>query len=197
MQASCGEHSSNVETYACDVSKRDEVISVCERILERFGHVDVLIHSAGAFKPAPLAELSFEDVDMMVDINLKGTIYVTKCLVPTMTKRKTGKIIMINSVAGTPTWTIPYETVYSASKHGQTGFSHALANELREHGVTVTSIHPGGIDTPMQRNVGTPEDVRNNFLTADEVVDVIEYVVNANPKVLVKTVNLWGSSFWN
>merc|ERR1719321_523668 len=120
-------------------------------------------------------DLSLDDVDMMIDINLKGTIYVTKSL-PAMIERKSGKIIMINSVAGTPTWTPPGETVYCASKHGQTGFASALANELREHGITVMSVHPGGIDTPMQRNLGTPEQVRDNFLTADEVVDAVEYM---------------------
>lgn len=197
LRDSCGEHAPNVEIQTCDISKREDVVQTCETLLKRVGSVDILINSAGVFKPAPVTELSLEDVDMMIDVNLKGTIYVTKSLIPAMISQKAGKIIMINSVAGTPTWTPPGETVYCASKHGQTGFASALANELREHGITVMSVHPGGIDTPMQRNLGTPEHVRDKFLTADEVVDAVEYMVNANSKVLVKTVNMWGSNFWH
>jgi len=197
IRTSCGEHSLNIHTFVCDVSNAKDVSTVCSNIIEQLGSIDVLINSAGVFKPAKLIELSLDDVESMIDVNLKGTIFVTKALVPAMIERKCGKIIMINSVAGTPTWTPPGETVYCASKHGQTGFSSALANELREHGITVMSIHPGGIDTPMQRNLGTPEEVRDKFLSANEVVDAVEYMVQADSKVLVKTINLWGSSFWH
>eukprot|EP00419_Tripos_fusus_P029365 CAMPEP_0172718686 /NCGR_PEP_ID=MMETSP1074-20121228/75073_1 /TAXON_ID=2916 /ORGANISM="Ceratium fusus, Strain PA161109" /LENGTH=249 /DNA_ID=CAMNT_0013543951 /DNA_START=32 /DNA_END=781 /DNA_ORIENTATION=- len=197
LKQSCGAHAANVEVHVCDVSRREDVVQTCERILDHFGRVDVLINSAGIFKPAPVTELSLDDVDTMIDVNLKGTIYITKTLVPAMIKHKSGKIIMINSVAGTPTWTPPGETVYCASKHGQSGFASALANEMREHGITVMSVHPGGIDTTMQRNLGTPEHIRDKFLTADEVVDAVEYMVNASSKVLVKAVNLWSSNFWH
>merc|ERR1719359_2349734 len=107
----------------------------------------------------------------MIDVNLKGTVYVTKSFIQSMIAAGGGKIIMINSVAGLPTWTPPTETVYCASKHGQTGFANALANEVRSHGVTVTSIHPGGIDTPLQSH--TPRDVAKNFLSVDDMVESV------------------------
>lgn len=197
LRASCGANATNVDIHVCDVSDRNQVENVCSLILKRHAKVDVLINSAGVYKPGPISEMTFDDIDCMIDTNLKGTMYVTKGIVPRMIDHKNGKIIMINSVAGTPTWTSPVESVYCASKHGQTGFANALANELRSHGITVSSIHPGGIDTPMQRNLGTPEEICNDFLTADDVVDAVEYIINANSKVLVKTMNLWGSGFWH
>lgn len=142
-----------------------------------------------------LADMTLDEADSMIDVNLKGTIYVTHSLVPSMIANKGGRIIMINSVAGLPTWTPPTETVYCASKHGQTGFAHALANEVREHGITVTSIHPGGIDTPLQAHC--PRDIASQFLETDDVVDSVDYIIKANPKTLVKTLNLFRTAFWH
>merc|ERR1712060_844185 len=164
---------------------------------DKHGGVDVLVNNAAVMTQKRLLDMSLDEADQMGDINLKGTIYITHCLMPSMVQRKRGKIIMINSVAGLNSWTPPTETVYCASKHGQTGFASALANEVREHGITVTSLHPGGIDTPLQVKAGTPDDVRAIFLSAEDVVDTIEYVVNADPRVLVKTINLWRAAFWH
>lgn len=187
----------SITSYECDVSSKDDVTSTCNAILDKYGQVDVLINNASTYECSKVQDLSLDSIDRMVDVNLKGTMYMTHSILPSMINAKAGKIVMVNSVAGTGSWTVPGETIYCASKHGQTGFASALANEVREHGITVTSLHPGGIDTPLQVKAGTPDDVRAQFLSAEDVVDAIEYVVNADSRVLVKTINLWRSAFWH
>jgi len=187
----------SIASYECDVSNKNDVLATCKSILDKYGQVDVLINNASTYECSNFQDLSLDSIDHMVDVNLKGTMYMTHCILPSMMSAKAGKIIMVNSVAGTGSWTVPGESIYCASKHGQTGFASALANEVREHGITVTSLHPGGIDTPLQVKAGTPDEVRAKFLTAEDVVDAIQYVVNADSRVLVKTINLWRSAFWH
>jgi len=194
MAAECGEPGM-VDVYACDVSDRQAVQQTCASIVDKYGRVDVLVNNAGVITQKRLLDMSLDEADQMVDINLKGTIYITHCLLPSMVQRKRGKIIMINSVAGLGSWTSPTESVYCASKHGQTGFASALANEVREHGITVTSLHPGGIDTPLQSH--TPGEVRSQFLTTQDVVEAVAYVVDANPRVLVHSMKLFRTPFWH
>eukprot|EP00931_Biecheleriopsis_adriatica_P100869 TRINITY_DN76110_c0_g1_i1.p1 TRINITY_DN76110_c0_g1~~TRINITY_DN76110_c0_g1_i1.p1 ORF type:complete len:351 (+),score=61.67 TRINITY_DN76110_c0_g1_i1:223-1275(+) len=186
-----------IDVHVCDVSNKDDVMMTCKEILDKHGHVDVLINNASVYECKKLQELSLDSIDSMIDVNLKGTMYMTHSILPSMIDAKAGKIIMVNSVAGTPSWTVPGETAYCASKHGQTGFASALANEVREYGITVTSLHPGGIDTPLQVAAGTPEDVRAKFLSTDDVVKAIEYVLESDPRVLVKSINLWRATFWH
>jgi 3-oxoacyl-[acyl-carrier protein] reductase len=193
--ASAAKNPNNVTVFSVDVSDKEAVSTASKCILEKFGKVDILVNNAAIMTQKKLIELTLDECDTMIDVNLKGTIYVTKSFLPSMISNSGGKIIMINSVAGLPSWTPPTETVYCASKHGQTGFTNALANEVRENGITVTSIHPGGIDTPLQAQC--PRDVAEKFLTVDDIVESVEYVVNANPKTLVKSLNLFRSAFWH
>jgi len=194
MAAECSEKGM-VDIFACDVSDKQAVKQTCASIIDKHGGVDVLVNNAAVMTQKRLLDMSLDEADQMVDINLKGTIYITHCLMPSMVQRKRGKIIMINSVAGLNSWTPPTETVYCASKHGQTGFASALANEVREHGITVTSLHPGGIDTPLQSQ--TPSEVSSQFLTTQDMVEAVAYVVHANPKVLVHSMKLFRTAFWH
>lgn len=186
-----------VTGFRCDVASFEEVAETCTAILTQFGHVDVLVNNASVYERKPFHEMSMEDIGEIVDINLKGTMYMTRYLLPGMMDREAGKIIIVNCSAGLPTCTNPGETVYSSTKHSQSGFASALANEVREHGITVTSIHPGEIDTPMQERAGTPEETRSQFLTCADVVESIDYVVRADPKVLVKRLELFRSTVWH
>ena len=77
------------------------------------------------------------------------------------------------------------------------GFADALANEVRGQGVSVTSIHPGGVDTPLQVDAGTPSDVRRRFLRPEDVVRTVEGVVDAGEGVLVKRVEVFSTEFWH
>jgi len=184
-----------VAVFPVDLSQRDATVKTCQSIVSTYGKIDVLVNNAAVITQKNLVDLTLDECDAMIDVNLKGTVYVTHTLLPSMIAAAGGKIIMINSVAGLPSWTSPTETVYCASKHGQTGFANALANEVREHGITVASIHPGGIDTPLQ--AACPREVAEKFLTTDDICDAVDYMVNANPKTIVKQLTLFRSSFWH
>lgn len=156
-----------------------------------------LVHSAALYARKPFAEFDVAEVDRLIDVNLKGAMYLTKAVLPRMLEARAGRLVFINSVAGLPTWTIGGESVYAASKHGLSGYADCLGNELRAHGIGVTSIHPGGVDTPLQERAGASADVRASFLSVDDVADAVEHVVDAPAGVLLKRLELFSSAHWH
>eukprot|EP00747_Dinoflagellata_sp_TGD_P185175 gnl/TRDRNA2_/TRDRNA2_41572_c0_seq1.p1 gnl/TRDRNA2_/TRDRNA2_41572_c0~~gnl/TRDRNA2_/TRDRNA2_41572_c0_seq1.p1 ORF type:complete len:281 (+),score=40.26 gnl/TRDRNA2_/TRDRNA2_41572_c0_seq1:119-844(+) len=175
-----GQKSSAVP-FACDVSDRSAVQATVAAVLERFGHIDVLVNNAaGAHDGKNFWELPIEDIDKVIDVNLKGTMYVTHCVLRDMVRRNEGRIIAISSVAGTHG--IPQESCYVASKHGMTGFMDVIANETRSTNICVSTLCPGGIDTPWwtkdhpyggdkSHSDGTTSDL----IQTQEFVDIIEH----------------------
>lgn len=184
---------------ACDVSDAASVSSAIELACARSscGAVSVLVNNAAQYTNTPFADMSVADIDALVDVNLKGSMYATHAVLPGMLREGAGRVLFINSVAGLPTWTVPGETVYAGSKHGLSGFADALAHELKGTGVLCTSLHPGGIDTPLQVAAGTPADVRERFLREADVVATVEHVISSDPRVLYKRVEVFGSDFWH
>lgn len=183
----------------CDVG---DAKAVEQAVQEACSHFDcaspaVLVNNAALYVNRPFDEISVTAIDDLVGVNLKGAMYATRSVLPRMKKAGAGRIIFINSVAGLPTWTIEGEALYCATKHGLSGFADALANEQRRNGILVTSIHPGGIDTPLQVAAGASEEVRAQFLSTQDVVKCIDHVVQADPHILYKRVEVFGSSFWH
>ena len=138
----------NAHAFRCDISDKEKVVSTVGKILEQFGKIDVLVNNAAVSHDGKkFWELELDDVDKLIDVNLKGTMYVTHAVLSrAMIPRDQGFIFGIASVAGT--WGIPNESCYVASKHGMVGFLDTVANETRSTGVCVSTICPGGIDTP-------------------------------------------------
>ena len=182
----------------CDISDSVSVGLAIASACEHFGGAPTaLINNAAVYAKKPFHEMDLDTINSLVDTNLKGAMYVTRSVLPGMLEVGRGRIIFVNSVAGLPTWTIPGESLYSATKHGLSGFADSLAHELKGSGVQVTSIHPGGIDTPLQVAAGTPEDVRLKFLKSADVVSCIQHVLESDPHVLYKRIEVFGSSFWH
>mmetsp|Transcript_68844 Transcript_68844/g.155716 ORF Transcript_68844/g.155716 Transcript_68844/m.155716 type:complete len:271 (-) Transcript_68844:277-1089(-) len=182
----------------CDVSIPQSVIDAVDKACEITGcEPNVLINNAALYENRPFAEFSLSDIDSLIDVNLKGSMYVTRTVLPRMLSSGGGRIIFVNSVAGLPTWTIPGETVYSATKHGLSGFADSLANEVRTQGVLVTSIHPGGVDTPLQETAGAPKDVRDLFLRPGDIASCVEHIVESPPHVLYKRLEVFSNAYWH
>lgn len=131
----------------CDVSKKRQVDSAVQKVVERFGGVDVLVNNAGIFPAKPFLEMAEGDFDRVLDVNLKGTFNFTKAVVPSMVSRKFGNIINIASIAGT-TVGFPGLVHYSASKAAIMGFTRSLALELAPYRINVNTVAPGPVDTP-------------------------------------------------
>jgi short-subunit dehydrogenase len=134
----------SVNTFVCDLTDTQQIEEVCNAINQKHS-VDVLINSAGMGFYKPFLEHSIAEHDAILDLNVKGLIHVTQHLLPNMIKRKSGHIVNIASDVSTNA--IKNMAVYSASKFAVRGFTLSLAKEVREHGVKVSLVNPGIIDT--------------------------------------------------
>jgi 3-oxoacyl-[acyl-carrier protein] reductase len=175
-----------VSHVLADVSRRDDCERIAATAAERFGGIDVLCANAGIFPASPLAEMTDEDIDQVLGINLKGTILsVQACLGPLAASGR-GRVILTSSITG-PITGYPGWAHYGASKAGQLGFLRTAAIELAASGITVNAVLPGNIITeglaelgedyvagmtasiPLRR-LGTVEDIGYAalFLATDE-----------------------------
>jgi NADP-dependent 3-hydroxy acid dehydrogenase YdfG len=162
---------------ACDVRDRSAVGAATDTIVERFGGLNVVVANAGVGAYGPFLELDPEQLEAMIDVNLKGTLYTAAATLPHLIAGGEGDFVSLASVAGLRAF--PGEAVYNASKFGQLGFTRALDHELCERGVRSTCVCPGGVKTGFAigagREEGDPE--LEGMLTADEVADVVLFTV--------------------
>ena len=129
-----------------DVKNREEVVKVIQGIDEKFQNIDVLVNNAGnAYGLDPIHESNLDHVDLMVDINLKGLIYVTHEVSLNIVKRRKGHIINVGSIAAKETYA--KGNVYSATKHAVDAFTKGIRIDLNPYGIKVGAIHPGLVET--------------------------------------------------
>ena len=180
----------NYKHYVLDISKAKDV----ENTIKQIGTIDVLVNNAAVFKMQSFLETSIKEIDNMIDINLKGTMYVTKYALDKMTAGS--RIFFINSVAGLEE--LENQSTYCASKHALTGFAGVLGEELRHRGIKVTSIHPGGINTPLW-NIDNPYpcgDV-SRAISPIEIAKLIDFVCDSKFNIEYKTIKLFPDSEWH
>lgn len=135
----------------CEVSSSESVSAAIAAALGRFGKIDVLINNAAIAEQALFTDITEEQWDNMINVNLKSCFLTAKAVIPQMINRKDGVILNVSSM-----WGIcgaSCEVHYSAAKSGVIGLSKALAKELGPSGIRVNAVAPGVIDTPMNRNI--------------------------------------------
>ncbi|HEX4735563.1 MAG TPA: SDR family oxidoreductase [Thermoleophilaceae bacterium] len=160
---------------ACDVSDRSQVFGAIENVVSKFGSLDCVVANAGVGMYGNFLDLDPDDVETMIDVNLKGTLYTAAATLPHLIAAGGGDFVSLASVAGLRAF--PGETVYNASKFGQVGFTRSLDHELREHGVRATNLCPGGIATDFAMGKGREEGSTEGMLSADEVAETVVYCV--------------------
>ncbi len=153
----------------CDVASPHEVAHARARVAEELGVPTVVVNNAGVVRRALVHEMSDEDWDQVLDINLKGTFLVTRAWLPEMLLAKRGRIVNVSSISGT--LGTARQSAYCAAKWGVIGFTKSLAEELVGTGLAALSVVPGSVDTDMLKGSGfpprmTPEDVANVVLYA-------------------------------
>jgi len=180
----------NYKHFQVDVTSCYEMYDIFEQI----DNIDVLINNAAVFKMKAFSNTTLDEIDDMIDINLKGAMYITKFALQKM--EKGGRIFFINSVAGLEE--LENQSAYCASKHGLTGFAGVLGEELRSRGIKVTSIHPGGIDTPLwSRDIPYPCGDVSKAISPIELVKVIDFVYNSQFNIEYKTIKMFPDTEWH
>jgi len=170
----------------CDVSSPSDVSRAVDAAVAEFGRLDIVVANAGVGAYGPFLEMDPDDVEAMIDVNLKGTLYTARFTLPHLIESR-GDFVSLASVAGLRAF--PGEAVYNASKFGMLGFTRALDHELRELGVRVTNLAPGGIATDFAMGSGrTPESVEG-MMSAEEVADVVLFTVNQPRNLRMLTVS--------
>ena len=174
----------DVHTLSFDVRDKKAVFESINSVPEEFSKIDVLINNAGnAHGLDSIQNGDLDDWDAMIDINVKGLLYVSKAIIPKMIEQKSGHIINIGSIAGKEVY--PNGNVYCASKHAVDALNQAMRIDLNPFGIRVGGIHPGAVETEFSevRFKGDSERAANVYkgfepLRAEDIADIIHFVVS-------------------
>ncbi|SFW53571.1 SDR family NAD(P)-dependent oxidoreductase [Cellulophaga fucicola] len=172
-----------VHTLNFDVREKSAVITQIDSLPPEFANVDILINNAGnAHGLEPIQEGSLEDWDAMLDINVKGLLYVSKAIIPKMTAKKSGHIINIGSTAGKEVY--PNGNVYCASKHAVDAINQGMRIDLNPFNIRVGAVNPGMVETEFSEvrfkgNMAKADKVYQGFtpLQPEDIADIIHFVV--------------------
>ncbi|MEX2651021.1 MAG: SDR family oxidoreductase [Acidimicrobiia bacterium] len=162
----------------CDVRDPAALDSLVSAAVDRFGGLDILVANAGVGAYGPFLDLPPEQMEEMIDVNVKGTMYAVRAALPHLLRSDAADIVTLASEAGRRG--LPYEAVYCASKFAQVGFTRALDHELREQGVRCTNVCPGGVATDFAMGRGrTPEMPElEGMMTPEDVAEVVLFVLS-------------------
>jgi len=197
MQQLKAELGDRVEWFVANLSKAEEITSLIKSVEEKFGQIDILINNAGLTRDNLFMRMSDEDWQLVLDVNLSAGFKLAKAAVRGMMKRRYGRIIGIASVVGV--MGNPGQANYAASKAGMIAMNKCLAQEVGSRGVTVNSIAPGFIRTPMtdvlpddvkaallskipEGKLGEAQDIANAvvFLASDEAAYITGQTIHIN-----------------
>lgn len=178
------ELNTEVHTLRFDVRNREDVFDAIDSIPEEFQNIDILLNNAGnAHGLSSIQQGNLDDWDTMIDGNVKGLLYVTKAILPTMIDRNTGFIINIGSVAAKEVY--PNGNVYCASKHAVDALSKSMRVDLAGHNIRVSAIHPGAVETEFSevRFKGDKEKAAGVYqgfdaLQAQDIAEIIEFITS-------------------
>lgn len=172
-----------VHTLLFDVRDKNSVAAAINSLPSEFSTIDILINNAGnAHGLDPIQTGNLDDWDAMMDINVKGLLYVSRAVIPGMVERNGGHIINIGSIAGKEVY--PNGNVYCATKHAVDALNKAMRIDLVMHGIRVGAIHPGMVETEFSEvrfkgDVERAAKVYQSFapLKPEDIADIIAFVV--------------------
>jgi 3-oxoacyl-[acyl-carrier protein] reductase len=171
----------------CDVGQREQVDAAVARTIDTYGRLDIMVHNAAVYPMHTIEELTDDELDLTLAVNLKAGFWFTQAAVPHMRKQGGGRLLFTSSVTG-PTVAMPGTAHYAATKAGLNGFIRTAALEYAREHITVNGVEPGYILTPAMQalgdedelkematlipmgKLGDPEDIANTmlFLASDE-----------------------------
>ncbi len=167
-----------------DIRDRAAVTEAIDSLPHEFADIDILINNAGnAHGLDPIEQGNLDDWDAMIDINVKGLLYLSKAVIPKLSAKKSGHIINIGSTAAKEVY--PNGNVYCASKHAVDALNQAMRIDLNQYGIRVGAIHPGMVETEFSEvrfkgDTDRAEKVYQGFrpLKAEDIADIISFVLS-------------------
>jgi NADP-dependent 3-hydroxy acid dehydrogenase YdfG len=164
----------DIKSYSMNVADEENVQKVISQVIKEHGKIDVVINNAGIDYTKSIEEITYEEWNKVISVNLTGPFNVSKAVYPFMKKNGSGHIVNITSTASKRAW--PNASAYHASKWGLLGLSHALHSEARKDNIKVTALVSGGMQTPfiLER---FPEVDPNVLQDPKNVAETIKYVL--------------------
>ena len=177
-----------------DVQNPNQIKKAFDEIKLRYQKIDLLINNAAIFNMGPFLESSLQDINQIIDTNLKGAIFCTHQALNLMMPGS--RIINIGSVAGIRG--IKYQSIYSSSKFGLEGFADSLNQELIALGISITTINPGGINTPLwNENNPYPAGDLTSCLRSSDIASLVLYIVNLPERIIFKNATIFPNNEWH
>lgn len=177
-------YNAQVETVITDVTQRQQVEQLVERAKSHYGHLDVIVNSAGQMLSPAITDGDVEAWETMIDVNVKGTLYGINAALPHFKKQGSGHIINIASISGFEV--TKQSTMYSATKAAIHTITQGLEKELARTGIRVTSISPGMVDTPM----GSGDFGDRKKLEAKNIAEAVVYALEQPSHVNVNEITV-------
>lgn len=167
----------NVVARPTDVRDPEALQRLVDDTVDAFGRLDILVVNAGVGAYGPFLDLPPEDLEEMIDVNVKGAIYAARAALPYLVESAAADLVTVASEAGRRG--LPLEAVYCSSKFAQIGLTRALDHELREKGVRCTNVAPGGVATDFAMGHGRTPDMPElaGMMRAEDVADAVMYVL--------------------
>jgi len=173
----------DILTFSLDITDYEGIKEAIDKVVKKWGTIDILINNAAARILKSFDKLDKGDIDLMVDVTLKGTIYLTHLVSPVMIKAKKGYIFNISSTAGLRAIN-KNASIYAASKFGINGFSEAISKYLIDYNIHVVNLCPGGINTSMWKKYSYifGNEKKKYLMEPIEVAELIEFILRKERK---------------
>jgi NADP-dependent 3-hydroxy acid dehydrogenase YdfG len=176
----------NAVLLVADLTKPEHVSKLVQDIIAQTDNIDVLINNAGVMVRKKFEQMSSEDINLMLDLNLRSHVLLTNALLPLLRKSDKPQIVFMSSMAAKSS--IVGESVYAATKSGITNFANVLRNELGPE-IRVSAVHAWGVDT-----WGAPKS--EEFIQPQDVAEVMEFIINRPATVMVESIDLSNPAQW-
>ncbi|MNK46651.1 putative oxidoreductase [compost metagenome] len=175
-----------------DVSDINSINKAVEKALAEFKHIDILINSAGIASFGKFLELEPEAWERIIQVNLMGTYFTTRAIIPNMIERQTGDIINISSTAGLNGNALT--SAYSASKFAVLGLTDSLMQEMRKHNIRVTALTPSTVATDMAKDLNLTDGNPEKVMQSEDMADLIVAQLKLNRRVFIKNSSIWSTN---
>ncbi|WP_203289276.1 3-ketoacyl-ACP reductase [Metabacillus sp. cB07] len=175
-----------------DVADLESVTQAVEQIKSELGSIDILINNAGIAQFGGFLELSPEEWEKIIRVNVMGVYNVTRTVLPEMIERKTGDIVNISSSAGQKG--APVTSAYSASKFAVLGLTESLMLEVRKHNIRVTALTPSTVATDLAYDTNLINGDPERVMHPEDLAELIVTGLKLNRRVFVKTAGLWSTN---